>query len=353
MTGDSEGRGTALRVAGIGLAALALAVVAAWLMRPSTEVEVAGTAPVAAAPTVQRPAAVAGGEAPAPPPAEAPSEEPETPPEEALQVVAELAGEGMIRCPAPGVGDSRIGGGFSFAEVRGGVFTALVLQPEGANVVNLPNANLFEPDPADQRVITWSGAWPGTVRTCTFAPVELVSITGTVVHTNGRPAAGHVVRGCGDEVRAGRDGRFELSATAGIPCTLHARPPRDPTAFGLGLDLVPTAGTPPVTLEQTLPTEVQPGAQALLDLFASAPSPDEATDPFALALERDDLSADARAVLEEWADDRAEARAQQQEMRDRIELAREQREAAEAAGEWPIAFEDQSPDERTGGDRPQ
>ncbi len=91
---------------------------------------------------------------------------------------------------------------------------------------------------ADRQVvaqISWTGATAESGwGTCALAAPERVEVSGEVVWSDGTSAGGHLLRGCeGDRVQADDDGRFSLTAVAGLPCRLRAFVAAD-DLYGLG-----------------------------------------------------------------------------------------------------------------------
>jgi hypothetical protein len=237
--------------------------------------------------------------------------EPDPPSVAALALVAEAAGEGVVRCALPPGAPDGLPRGFRRAERHGRVVVASVEQPEGRALLKAYSPPLPD-DPDDDELrehlerahappfatAVWHDAWPGEEGRCTVEPVEQVTLRGRIDFVDG-PVAGQL-HGCGGSRPVNDDGTFEVVVDVGPPCGLSFRDK------GMGGEVMVDPASPPA--EIVVPEPAERSMAERLDVLREELEYLQSTpDPVALALEADDLDDEVRAVLTEWeASERAE-----------------------------------------------
>lgn len=282
----------------LALAAGAVGLVGLWLLWPTPPPARPPRARVHEARVAKSPAPATAGVVPA---------EAELPPqparlgtaEAAVRAVAELAGEGVVRCP---LGDTVPDGpvaGIPHAWVEDAVLVAAVDEPQGDARITLPEDGPVAPPLV---VVRWWDAWPGETGVCDVVRPERVPVAGRVVDPEGRPVVGAEVGNPIDGVTvSGPGGRFAVTCWLGASCAIAARPegtirwgpavavPVDGPLHGVQVVLAEPAD---VDLRTWLEERVDE------DLRRAA-----APDPLALALEAGgELSAAAREIVASWLD---------------------------------------------------
>jgi len=223
----------------------------------------------------------------------------------AIEIVADLAGEGIVRCEVAGMLPDGPVKGVAHGLVEGGVLVGSVVDAQGDARIQAVGDTLSDPPRA---VIRWSEAWPGEEGHCDALAPQLVPVTGWVVFRDDASLTdaqvGNVVDGTWP---VARDGSFEVACWRGTRCPLGVRArPGEP--WGAIRIVVP--------LEATDGVELVAGNEASEDWVASlANRVAEAThlaqmaDPVELALKDPRLSADARPMLVAWLAEQAQERA--------------------------------------------
>ncbi|MEZ4235104.1 MAG: hypothetical protein R3F59_02865 [Myxococcota bacterium] len=280
-----------------------------WWLR-GTDGDDAAVAPrteVREAPRVQRgPAPRFEAERPtALPPPPPPSTSTVSAHETALRAVAELTGEGVVRCS---VGDTLPDGpvaGMTRARVEHGVLVGSVEDPEGQARIQLESDARSD---APRLVVRWSGAWPGETGSCEAIRPQRVAVTGTVVDARGRPVGGvEVGNGVDGFVTAGPDGHFVAACWRGSSCPLAARRSRM-AGWGDFETLVPDGPLGGVQLVVDGPQAEGTVLSTLQEWVEDSDRVEQQADPLQLALADQDLPADARAVVEGWLQEEREQR---------------------------------------------
>lgn len=253
--------------------------------------------------------------------------------EEVTAAVAEEAGLGWIRCEVgPDFPAGGAIGAFENAEVRDGVLVATVRTPSGHTAVRNPLTAeerkgpesairaQFQRDHNPMLTLRWSGANQGQRGVCEVMQKEKITLSGVVRDADGTKVSVGVVRGCGPATMH-EDGSWETEWWSNTPCTLFARNSRG-TREGLGppLDLFPTADM--AGIELLAPEELEPRWMVLerqtleaADELAAMEGEDDALDR---AWKRDDLTPEARELLERWLEVRDRRKARLQKRADRV-----------------------------------
>jgi hypothetical protein len=231
--------------------------------------------------------------------------EPAGPYERALRVVADYAGEGVVRCP---VGDALPEGevvGIGRARVENGVLVGSVEEPSGRARLLLPS----DPRSAAPRlVLRWWDAWPGDAGSCELLTPEQVLVTGRVVDAQGRGVQSEVGNAVDGTVATAPDGTFTVRCWRGAECPLAAR-----GAMGKPwgpFETLVVEGPSLDGIELRLDEAPQRDLRAYLqDQVAEDERLAKQPDPLRLALSDPELPSEARELIEAWLDEQAEARA--------------------------------------------
>jgi len=295
-------RGRRMAAAGV-VAALTLLVVLVGLFlwsRSTPPMVDAAAVPEAASPPDRTPVTPAPSE-PARPD-EAPTEPVASSVEvQALEVVAEVAGEGVIECLLPPDAPPGFPRGFDNAHRSGRRLTARVEAPTGRVVLQplLPDLPVGGTDEelrewaairdATIGIAVWEGAHPGERGRCVVEPVEQVHVVGRIAFLD-EPVDG-TLHGCGGSFPVDAEGRFSFDIPAGPPCGLSFRDKNVGEPLMIDpLNLPAELIVPEV--DRDIVDHLDHVREQLEQLQAMA-------DPYALALEEPELTDEVRALLGE------------------------------------------------------
>lgn len=235
-------------------------------------------------------------------PAERHDEAEAGPYERALRVVADYAGEGLLRCDVGEMMEDGPATGLRRAHVEGGVLIAAVEDPSGRAKISLPGD---PPNAAPRAVVRWSGAWPGESGRCQVLAPERITVSGRVL-VDGQGVQAEVGNAVEGTVRTGPDGSFVAECWLGADCPLAAR-----RSFGQPWGPFETvvADGPVEGIALSLTAEPERDLKTFLeDQVAEDERLARSPDPLALALSDPTLPDEAKDLVSAWLDEQSEAR---------------------------------------------
>ncbi len=226
--------------------------------------------------------------------------------ESALRLVAELSGQGVLRCDIP---DSLPPGsvvGVHHGWVEDGVLTAAVSQFEGNARIHLPGDAPSDPP---RVVVRWWDAWPGERGRCQVVPPTPVDVAGIALLSDGSPAAAGQAGNLVDGVHpVSSDGSFHVTCWLGATCPVAGRADRT-SPWGPFVSVVPDGGPPPeLVVWLDAPTASEDTIAILERQVAEHIRLEGQPDPLRLALDEGILDSDARDLVEGWLEDQTIAR---------------------------------------------
>ena len=240
----------------------------------------------------------------APPPVAPPPVDTEAPSyERAVRVVADYAGEGLVRCNVAGEIPEGPVLGIDRARVEQGWLVGTVEEPQGQARIHLPEDAHSDPP---RLVVRWWGAWPGDEGRCDVVPAERVVVSGRVLDRAGAGVVGEVGNLVDGTVPTGPDGAFHFQCWAGAECPLAARRSvSDP--WGTFVTLVVDTATDGVEIVLD-PPPAQDFKTYLEERVAEDERLARQPDPLRLALADPELPSEARSVVQECLDEQSASR---------------------------------------------
>lgn len=291
----------------VGGGAVLLLLLSAWLSRDDTPPQPA--AAEVPAPSAERPPTAAPQQQPTPASAEVAQDEADELPaqKEALAITAAATGLGTVRCDIGTPPDGPVSTPFVRTVWEGSLATGLVEQPQGVGTLrpSSPPAELLAEDPDAWRamlaasrtpghLLTWGDAFPGEEGWCSVSEPRRITLSGRVEAEDGSPAVDAWVNGCSSgSKQLDAEGRFSFETWAGAPCTLSIRSSGIP---GAGVEVTRTGDVSGIVLIDR-PVDAAEAMAAHADALAWE---DVMVHPMEIALEEEDLSDEARAVLARW-----------------------------------------------------